>query len=132
MHAEPFRSEPPAVTLGANRKHCFACANVLDVRAELCPRCGVRQPQLAAMPATVNHISVQAPVVPPSSKSKIAAALLAFFLGGFGIHKFYLGRMAAGVLYFLFCWTLIPSVIAFFEFIILLSMSDEQFDRRFP
>lgn len=34
-------------------------------------------------------------VVPP--KSKIAAALLALFLGTFGIHNFYLGRIKLGV-----------------------------------
>jgi TM2 domain-containing membrane protein YozV len=130
MHVEPYRGEPQAVTLGPNRKHCFACANVLDVRAELCPKCGVRQPQL--MSPVANTVAVQAPAVQPSSKSKVAAALLAFFLGGLGIHKFYLGRMAAGVLYLLFFWTFIPAIIAFFEFIILLTMSDEQFDRRFP
>ena len=29
-------------TLGPSKKHCFACAAILDVRAELCPKCGVR------------------------------------------------------------------------------------------
>lgn len=32
-----------------------------------------------------------------SDKSKIAAALLAFFLGGLGIHRFYLGYTKSGV-----------------------------------
>jgi len=36
------------------------------------------------------------PVMAPA-KSKIAAALLAFFLGTFGIHNFYLGRTGLGV-----------------------------------
>lgn len=31
-----------------------------------------------------------------SDKSKIAAALLSFFLGMFGIHRFYLGRAGSG------------------------------------
>ena len=32
-------------------------------------------------------------------KSKIVAALLAFFLGSLGIHKFYLGKTKAGVIH---------------------------------
>ena len=32
-----------------------------------------------------------------SDKSKVAAALLSFFLGMFGIHRFYLGRVGSGV-----------------------------------
>ncbi len=38
-------------------------------------------------------------------KNKFLAALLAFFLGAFGIHKFYLGENFGGILYFLFSWT---------------------------
>jgi TM2 domain-containing membrane protein YozV len=64
-------------------------------------------------------------------KSKIVAALLAFFLGGFGIHKFYLGEGVAGVIYLLFCWTFIPGIIAFFEFIGLLLTSDQVFDAKY-
>lgn len=33
-----------------------------------------------------------------SSKNKVAAILLAFFLGPFGIHRFYLGHMGTGFL----------------------------------
>ncbi len=64
-------------------------------------------------------------------RSKIVAALLAFFLGGLGIHKFYLGEGVAGVIYLLFCWTLIPAIIAFFEFIGLLLTSDQVFDAKY-
>lgn len=64
-------------------------------------------------------------------KSRIAAALLAFFLGGFGVHKFYLGRVAAGFLYLIFFWTFIPAIIAFIEFIIYLTMTDEAFAAKY-
>ncbi len=64
-------------------------------------------------------------------KSKSVAILLAFFLGGIGIHKFYLGENVAGILYILFCWTLIPGIIAFFEFIGLLLMSDQAFNAKY-
>lgn len=64
-------------------------------------------------------------------KTKGTAALLAFLLGGLGVHKFYLGQSVQGVLYFLFCWTLIPALVAFVEMIAYLLMSDAEFDRRY-
>ncbi len=48
-------------------------------------------------------------------KDATVAILLALFLGGFGAHKFYLGKTGAGILYLLFCWTLIPSFVALIE-----------------
>jgi TM2 domain-containing membrane protein YozV len=35
---------------------------------------------------------------PASPKSRLAAALLAFFLGGLGIHRFYVGKIGTGIL----------------------------------
>lgn len=64
-------------------------------------------------------------------KTKLTAALLAFFLGGWGVHKFYLGKTGQGILYILFCWTFIPSIIAFIEFIVLITMSDETFNQKY-
>jgi len=64
-------------------------------------------------------------------KDKIIATLLAFFLGGFGIHRFYLGQVGLGIVYLIFCWTFIPAVIAFIDFIGILVMSNEDFDRKY-
>ncbi|MFH6994202.1 TM2 domain-containing protein [Flavobacterium sp. FlaQc-48] len=64
-------------------------------------------------------------------KSKLTAAILAFFFGGIGIHKFYLGQSGQGILYLLFCWTFIPSIIAFFQFFGLLFMSDHSFNVKY-
>ena len=47
--------------------------------------------------------------------NKLAYVLLALFLGGIGIHKFFAGNTGAGILYLLFCWTFIPGIIAFIE-----------------
>ena len=65
------------------------------------------------------------------NKSRIVAAILAFFLGGLGIHKFYLGQIGWGIIYLIFCWTFIPSIVAFIEFIIYLCTSDEDFTRKY-
>ena len=73
-------------------------------------------------------------------KSKIVAALLAFFLGGLGIHKFYLGKTTAGIIMLvaslfgailLLIPTMIIGVIAFVEFIIYLITPDEDFQRKY-
>jgi hypothetical protein len=41
--------------------------------------------------------------------------LLALFLGGFGIHHFYLRRTGLGILYACFSWTPIPWILGFLE-----------------
>ncbi|WRH65854.1 MAG: NINE protein [Planktothrix sp. GU0601_MAG3] len=64
-------------------------------------------------------------------KNKFLAALLAFFLGALGIHKFYLGENFGGLLYLLFSWTFIPAILAFFDFLGLLLMSEQTFNAKF-
>jgi len=64
-------------------------------------------------------------------KSKVVAAILAWFLGGFGVHRFYLGQVGKGLLYLLFFWTGIPFLIAFIDFILFLTMSEKKFNFRY-
>ena len=64
-------------------------------------------------------------------KSKTTAAILAFFLGGIGIHRFYLGQGGLGVVYLLFCWTFIPAFIAFIDFLIFLTMDENKFNAKY-
>ncbi|MDR1056297.1 MAG: NINE protein [Prevotellaceae bacterium] len=64
-------------------------------------------------------------------KSKSTAAILAFFLGGFGIHRFYLGQTGLGILYLVFFWTFIPAIIALIDFIVFLTMSEETFNQKY-
>lgn len=66
-----------------------------------------------------------------SNKSRVVAALLAFFLGGMGIHKFYLGRAGWGIIYLLFSWTAIPMILGFIEGIIYLCMSNKAFESKY-
>ncbi|MET3034500.1 TM2 domain-containing protein [Chryseobacterium sp. NRRL B-14859] len=64
-------------------------------------------------------------------KSKFTAAILAFFLGGLGIHRFYLGQTTMGILYLVFCWTFIPAFIAFIDFFIFIFMSEDRFNYKY-
>lgn len=66
-----------------------------------------------------------------TSKNRIAAALLAIFLGDLGVHKFYLGKPIQGIIYLLFFWTFLPGLIGFFEGIIYLLMSDQSFEAKY-
>lgn len=64
-------------------------------------------------------------------KNKTTTALLAFFLGGLGIHRFYLGQNGMGILYLIFCWTFIPAFIAFLDFFIFIVMSEDRFNYKY-
>ena len=107
----------------ADEKFCSDCGSTIKAKAEICPKCGVRQMGVVYQSSLGN--------VAPNGRSKIAAALFAFFLGGFGVHKFYLGQVGMGVLYLVFFWTFIPALVALIEFILLLTMSDEKFNLKY-
>src|SRR5271155_5021911 len=48
-------------------------------------------------------------------KDEVVGVLLALFLGTFGAHHFYLRKPGLGIVYILFCWTGIPTIISFVE-----------------
>lgn len=56
------------------------------------------------------------------------ACVFAFFLGGVGVHKFYLGKIGQGVLYAVFAWSFIPALIGLIDFIRLAMMTQDEFD----
>lgn len=64
-------------------------------------------------------------------KSKVTAGILALLLGGIGVHKFYLGKAGAGVLYLLFCWSGIPGILALIDGISILCSNDEAFMTKY-
>jgi len=106
-----------------DNKFCRDCGAAIHAKAEICPSCGLRQ---LPMPGVIQLGSIA-----PNGRSKLAAVLLAFFLGGFGIHKFYLGQTGWGIIYLLLCWTFIPAFIAVIEAVLLLVMSDERFNLKY-
>ncbi len=95
-----------------NEKYCTECGELIHVKAEICPKCGVRQTSSQAV-------------------NKVALILLAFFLGGIGAHKFYVGKNWQGFFYILFCWTGIPGLIALIECIIYAFSSTESLEEKY-
>ena len=61
--------------------------------------------------------------------SKVAYVLLAFLVGGLGIHNFYAGKIGLGILYLLFFWTFIPAFAAFIQAIIALCKTSDAYGR---
>lgn len=64
-------------------------------------------------------------------KSRSVAMLLAFFFGGFGIHRFYVGQVGWGLVFLLFCWTFVPAFIAIADLIRWIAISKEEFAERY-
>lgn len=64
-------------------------------------------------------------------KKKNVAAILAIFLGGFGVHQFYLERPGKGIAHAIFCWFPISWIIAWITALIILSMGEEEFDMKY-
>lgn len=59
--------------------------------------------------------------------NKSTYILLAVFLGSFGAHKFYQGKTGLGILYLIFCWSYIPTVVGLLEalYVVLDKKSDQ-------
>lgn len=94
-------------------------------------------PQQQASYTQVQVFTNSQPAGGGPTKSKVAAGLLAIFLGTLGIHKFYLGRTGEGILILvldiLLGWTfIVPGIVefvCFIEALIYFTKSDEEFQR---
>jgi|YelNatPaOPRAMG01_1025707.scaffolds.fasta_scaffold34376_3 TM2 domain-containing membrane protein YozV len=62
----------------SGNKFCQNCGQPTDPVAEVCVKCGVR-------------------LITGGEKSKLAAGLLGIFVGGLGVHRFYLGYTGIGI-----------------------------------
>lgn len=64
-------------------------------------------------------------------KSKVTAGVLGILLGGLGIHHFYLGSITSGIICIVASCFCIGGIIGLVEGIMLLVMSDADFDARY-
>ncbi|EJC6747095.1 NINE protein [Vibrio vulnificus] len=90
---------------------CRGCGADIHNTARTCPSCGATQRT-------------------GDGKNKVVAGLLALFLGGLGIHRFYLGQWW-GIFYLLLCWTFLPSLIAFVEAIVFFCSNERNWENKY-
>jgi TM2 domain-containing membrane protein YozV len=64
---------------------------------------------------------------PAGAEKKVVAGIFGILLGGFGIHKFYLGYTKEGVIQLIIGFCGIGWIIGLIEGIIYLTKSDEEF-----
>ncbi len=127
------------------RKFCKHCGELIDEDCVVCPKCGKQVEELkgksddrniiinnnnnnsssssasaaaAAVAAASGSRTSYAPRV--SSKSWLVTLLLCLFLGVFGIHRFYVGKIGTGILMILLCTTGISEVWCIIDFICIL------------
>ena len=81
--------------------------------------------------ATKSFINTKFKLAVKNKKEKNTAVLLSLFLGGIGVHKFYLGINGHGFLYLVFSWTFIPLILSLFNFFSLLFMSNDKFNTEY-
>lgn len=131
----------PGPEIALDERYCSSCGELRKSDTKFCVHCGVRNRSIASPGAPGQSAARRSPDPQvgrrPKRRSvngrdKNVALVLVFFLGGLGIHKFYLGQPVQGIFYLLFFWTLIPSVIVLVEFFYFLFTPEEEFRARYP
>lgn len=106
--SQPSTSQP--VVISPATKFCQHCGSTIDMECVICPKCGKQvgqlkqeQPQIIVNNSNVNSNVNQntSAYGGPKPKNKWIAFLLCLFLGGFGAHKFYEGKILLGIVYLL-------------------------------
>lgn len=96
---------------------CPYCKEDIQELAVKCKHCGSMLNTLHNQPSS-------------QEKSKIGVGLLALLLGGLGIHKFYLGSWGWGIVYIVFVFTYIPSIVALVEAIRYFTLDEDDFQQK--
>ncbi|OKP95785.1 TM2 domain-containing protein [Paenibacillus sp. P46E] len=131
MSGSNLRTAQP--TNSTQMKFCLHCGEKIPLKAVVCNKCGLQveelkgsasQPHIVINNSNLNN-NVNNNAGSGRRKSKWVSVLLCFFLGVFGVHRFYEGKIGTGILY-LFTGGLM-GIGALVDFIILLFKPDPYF-----
>ena len=105
----PYCGAPTGNIQQSNTKFCKHCGESIDKECIICPKCGKQVEEIKNSKddrnivinntATANSRAVVKNVGYGRPKNKWVAFLLCVFLGFFGAHKFYEGKMLLGIVY---------------------------------
>jgi TM2 domain-containing membrane protein YozV len=112
--------------------YCTHCGTEISEAARFCPKCGAPITAPTEIGAESGTGAAKEPAGDISPRSRLAATLLAWFLGIFGAHRFYAGEtetavvmLVLGIVGFATLWVFVGTVIliavgiwAFIDFII--------------
>jgi TM2 domain-containing membrane protein YozV len=90
-----------------NKKYCTECGVLINIKAEICPKCGVRQ---------ITHDTTVNNEITEQRNNWVICLLLCWFFGVLGVHRFYTGHTVIGIIQLLTLggcgiWTLIDFII---------------------
>jgi hypothetical protein len=100
----------PSQPATAAHVYCRYCGTAIGHLDNLCPACNAEQNL--------------------KPRNRMVAGVLALFLGGLGVHRFYLGQWW-GVFYLLLCWTGLPMMVALAEAIAFFSADPQHWKSRY-
>lgn len=125
-------------------KYCQHCNTQYPDSIQFCPQCGAPLQHVEATPppygygnggGTPYYANGNDAFSPsgPEGKCRGVAALLAIIVGTLGVHYFYLGKVAGGLLTILLCAVTcgLWSVVVFIQGILMLCMTNEEFERKY-
>ncbi|MBK9448260.1 MAG: TM2 domain-containing protein [Bacteroidetes bacterium] len=101
--------------MNLEKNTCPACGAPTSNQGQLCPACDARQRDIFANPQ--NNQGRSGNGAPQGDQSKwIICLLLCWFLGAFGVHRFYTGHIGIGIAQLLTLggcgiWTIIDFII---------------------
>ena len=93
-----------------NTKYCHECGENINLKAEICPKCGVRQAD-SPKPKSKPKPKVNS----GENKDGVITLVLCLFFGYLGVHRFFSGHIGIGIVQLLTAggcgiWTLIDLI----------------------